>query len=751
VLKQVRPHPKSSETHHNEGKILSYLRLVHHPNIVCLVTTFEQRGTYNLLFEPAQFDLSQLLANDSRPPALQSVEQIFIGLQGLASAIAILHEFHFSEFDVQRIGCHHDLKPGNILVDGGLFLLSDFGLSRLNSIDSDSKTGFRALNHHSAPESLDSEADFQANNVGRKSDIWAFGTIILDIITYILRGVKGVKQFEQSRRFKIMGMVFYQFHRAGTDHPSVHSWIRELKSEAPSSWSPIFSLVDSILQIEPSVRPSASDVAQSIASIALSLQGMATVTRFERLNTSRNSYSLMVELERVRLWLKITGVLDHMDWNAIQDVAEEGLDFNVLKDCFLDLDRTVQVLEDFSDLERSPSMRLLRRQVDRLVGSLRMPHRKELESLLERDLLLNVDPAIILEVDSHERDQRLSELANVQLLAIQKLMIQDRATGKVSIEHAREIDFGRLKIQGEFGSQSNLAVLEEDDHNRVLVEWIEYDRKWRGQIGIELSERVGQLARVLHAEPKPRGFSNLHCLGWSHTLSRHSFGLVFKFPDNFPYPKTLKQLYTDIPRRNLERRPPLGDIFSLAHSLANSLLQFHKVNWLHKNISSRNVCFFSTTEVPTKTIVTRPYFIGFNHSRPEDPKAFTHGPDANPEQRDYSHPDYLRDERSFRYSYDYYSLGIVLLEVGLWQPLISMASTMKDEVDQSPNALKKFLLKKYIPRLSSSMGQIYTAAVLTCLDSKSESRIPSTEWENTMSAVGSFEQRVVVPLSTCKA
>jgi hypothetical protein len=152
-----------------------------------------------------------------------------------------------------------------------------------------------------------------------------------------------------------------------------------------------------------------------------------------------------------------------------------------------------------------------------------------------------------------------------------------------------------------------------------------------------------------------------------------------------------------------------------------------------------------------KLSVTKPYLIGFNHSRQEHPDAFTHGPDPNPEQRDYSHPEYLQDEKRYRYFFDYYSLGLVLLEIGLWRSLSSMVSTMKDDEDQSPEALKKFLLKKYVPKLGSAIGQIYVGVVLACLKSEFESQSSSAEIEDKDSTLALFEERVVIPLRTCKA
>ncbi|MCJ1458796.1 hypothetical protein MMC28_009170 [Mycoblastus sanguinarius] len=71
--------------------------------------------------------------------------------------------------------------------------------------------------------------------------------------------------------------------------------------------------------------------------------------------------------------------------------------------------------------------------------------------------------------------------------------------------------------------------------------------------------------------------------------------------------------------------------------------------------------------------VTAWYLIGFNHSRQNTPKALTQGPSTDPQQIYYQHPNYTQGI-SFSPLFDYYSLGLVLLEIGLWKPLSHMGN-----------------------------------------------------------------------------
>jgi hypothetical protein len=63
--------------------------------------------------------------------------------------------------------------------------------------------------------------------------------------------------------------------------------------------------------------------------------------------------------------------------------------------------------------------------------------------------------------------------------------------------------------------------------------------------------------------------------------------------------------------------------------------------------------------------------------------------------------------------YDYYSLGLVLLEIGLWCPLQLWSRKHKT---LSPHEFRRLLLTKYVPRLASSVGEAYRDLVRACLD-----------------------------------
>ncbi|KAF4626915.1 hypothetical protein G7Y89_g11242 [Cudoniella acicularis] len=98
----------------------------------------------------------------------------------------------------------------------------------------------------------------------------------------------------------------------------------------------------------------------------------------------------------------------------------------------------------------------------------------------------------------------------------------------------------------------------------------------------------------------------------------------------------------------------------------------------------------------------------------------------------------------FQKSFDYYSLGIVLLEIGSWEPIESFT---KRHPTRSPAQLRKILIEKYAPVLDLYIGRLYKDATLTCLgDDLVEDEEGEPEWKP-VAHRSNFFTRVVEPLS----
>lgn len=288
----------------------------------------------------------------------------------------------------------------------------------------------------------------------------------------------------------------------------------------------------------------------------------------------------------------------------------------------------------------------------------------------------------------------------------------------------RQIPTELVQILGSFHDH-NLGIYSGPiNSRRVLIEW----RMYAGQevdetVLQELFVRLECIVDLLRME-KPRDFCSLPCRGFFHDASRRGFGVIYdlslKLSDDCgPGIVTLKDLIKS--NEGIAKQPILDDKFRLAWVLANALLEFHLVGWLHKGLASSNI-IFTHQSPPQLDIIRDPYIIGFNHSRPDEPSAFTTGP-SGLRNYDYQHPRYQQSKRGYKREYDYYSLGIILLEIGFWETLgrwkrdwtEKLGRTENRKRSISPEEVYEKLLKARVPYLGQVMGSTYRDAVLACL------------------------------------
>jgi len=297
----------------------------------------------------------------------------------------------------------------------------------------------------------------------------------------------------------------------------------------------------------------------------------------------------------------------------------------------------------------------------------------------------------------------------------------------------------------------------------VLIEWIVYDVHWTGEVGKDLFRRIGALAEMLNEVSTSGLFRTLSCRGYFHAPDRRAFGLVYEIPvqsdadvSDTPNLISLHQLIKTI--KDVRQRPPLEDIFAFTQGLAKALLEFHKVGWLHKSLTSYNVVCIQTKDQQDLLGCFR--IVGFNFSRLNHPNEYTEGPwTQTKESRLYQHPTYLRTRCRYRPEYDYYSFGLVLLEIGLWKCLATMfPQSSQDEglgQEKDNEGLTEHLLEKWVLLLGPRMGSRYRDVVHNCLKTDkyregSSSTIGPFEDPSAADIELSFERHVVEELRVCK-
>jgi hypothetical protein len=113
-----------------------------------------------------------------------------------------------------------------------------------------------------------------------------------------------------------------------------------------------------------------------------------------------------------------------------------------------------------------------------------------------------------------------------------------------------------------------------------------------------------------------------------------------------------------------------------------------------------------------KPVWSRPYLVGFEFSRPDSSDEATEKPEQSIRFNLYRHPSAQGiPGESFRKGFDIYSLGVVLVEVGLWR----LAWSLRRD-GESPNKFREVVIDRVNDRLAHFVGTGYQEATLSCLN-----------------------------------
>lgn len=746
-----------------EDRILKMLNTLNNENIVQAYISYRHRGAYSFLFPLADSDLSALIRSDTRPPAFETDTAIVKALHGLAAALAEVHNFNSTTLGVQFKGCHHDLKPQNILVSGSRFLLADFGLSRLKAMEEDSTSTSKSIGEYLAPECRN--PNNQRQLIGRKSDIWSFGCIISEVLAYMDGGPDGVEHFRSSRMTTVDQWTNYAFHFSGQVKTSVQQWLTSmLERGKPGHYALILDMIRQMLRPDPRERPDATVVRRIMCCLEAKLLLEDSLRLYSLLAARYEDPFLFVESERLRAWGCTLGVLQPRGpwrWSACHPDSLSRPALDVLQSIYDEL-RSMETSHDTQNRAADTAMsvpgatiydlgeglldgRRLHVCNDQLVDLLDPVDRTTLARFLFRSILRTEDVNGLRRIESET--ESYGGVAEIQPLAQMKLIFQLAQEKELSGELRHKIPpDGKVVVTGtiEHHSRGRYCTPTGPDE-QVLIEWRPINSPSE-PVSQELLLRVDALAGLSSTPSKPAEIRVLDCVGYYLDKERRAFGILYRFPQlrggesgESAEPMSLFQLISST-ANSTHGRPFLGARFAIARSIASCILYCHSINWLHERLNSFNIVFFSRPGTPIATPRTLPFVVGFDHSRQDKKKAFSHGPPSDERLQHYLHPDYS-DGRPFRKLFDYYSVGLVLLEIGLWRTLESITSKYKFH---DREGVRKEVVERYLPGLLYSMGEIYYETVRACLDHGLGSKDSSDE-----DVATSFQELVVEKLERC--
>ena len=260
-------------------------------------------------------DLNVFLKLEERYKDFHLNTTFYTAFYGLASALEYVHNCDLGEGEenLTMTGYHHDIRPHNILVRFDTFLLTDFGLAKMNGKDKESASIFKAGGgDYLAPECMDEEFNHQA--VGRAADIWSLGGMMVDIASYMELGPRGRSDAEKARLEvgPYPEMTNTWFFANGWLKTGVSSWMSKLERDPSDRTLRTFlKLSRNMLQVPPDARPDASTVRRNASYIALKSLFRAALKGMIGLNQNSSEHgpdSLWYDIWKLSAWGEVIDI-----------------------------------------------------------------------------------------------------------------------------------------------------------------------------------------------------------------------------------------------------------------------------------------------------------------------------------------------------------------------------------------------------------------------------------------------------------
>ncbi|GAB7343238.1 hypothetical protein MBLNU457_1296t2 [Dothideomycetes sp. NU457] len=242
-------------------------------------------------------------------------------------------------------------------------------------------------------------------------------------------------------------------------------------------------------------------------------------------------------------------------------------------------------------------------------------------------------------------------------------------------------------------------------------------------------EDVRRLARALQKQD-PATSGILKCRGVIKTESSSAptmhFDFVFNYPSKDSEPCGFRKALLQPSQHALEAR------LDIARSLARSIAYLHTMKFVHKNINPESLILFGYEQGSSRVLGTA-YLVGFEQFRSADAATLQAGDDSWIKNL-YRHPSRqgIHPDDQYRMQHDIYSLGVCLLEIGLWTSLVTAEGNPSQDIGdqvlakttetEKAKEIKK-VLTTMAQRLPFTIGTKYHDVVLSCLTCMDEKNI----------------------------
>ncbi|RGP72385.1 het-s domain-containing [Fusarium longipes] len=219
-----------------------------------------------------------------------------------------------------------------------------------------------------------------------------------------------------------------------------------------------------------------------------------------------------------------------------------------------------------------------------------------------------------------------------------------------------------------------------------------------------------QLASRLR-DSNPFTFGTLKCRGIVRLPKKESLVFVFRLPEGYDKVQSCRQLLlSGYMPHSLTMR------LKIARQLVTAVYYIHLYEFVHKSITPETILLLGQSEQTNNDLVV--CLVGFQLLRHVETP--TNTSKANQKDSVYQHPSRASGAgTTFVMQHDIYSLGVCLLEIGLWQSIVHYDSgnpeISSNLQDLNPEAIKEQLVFLSRSELRVTMGDIYSKVVETCL------------------------------------
>ncbi|GAW24372.1 hypothetical protein ANO14919_139560 [Xylariales sp. No.14919] len=222
--------------------------------------------------------------------------------------------------------------------------------------------------------------------------------------------------------------------------------------------------------------------------------------------------------------------------------------------------------------------------------------------------------------------------------------------------------------------------------------------------------RVAEVSSVFHGSSyADRSFqtqiANIsQCVGFA-VLTR-SVQLISEVPSECEALTSLHELLT------LRKNHSLNARVGLAKSIAKAVFYTHAYKYVHKDLRPANILLEADGDASRGQDFGQVLLAGFGDARAEDGSSLRKGTSLD-EVNVYQHPSRVDDVDKYTFLHDVYSLGVCLLELGLWTNFLGDKHTEIRKASPIDRQRKlNNLAEKHLPK---EMGNIYAGVVKRCL------------------------------------